>query len=114
MLTVTHETQDGAMVLNISGRFEFAGRKIFTEALNKVQEEPVTHVIMNLQQVPFVDSSALGLLALAQQNLKLKNARLSIVNPQEYVKKVLELANFPKVIPMFPSVQDAIRSPVLV
>lgn len=110
MLSVTQETQDDATVLNISGRFEFSGRKVFTDSLKKVQEEPVTHVILNFKNVPFVDSAALGLLALAQQNLKLKNVRVSVANPQDYVKKVFELANLPKFIPMFPSIQEAAQS----
>ena len=113
MLSVTQETQNGATVLNIYGRFEFKGRKVFTDSMRKVQEGPVTHVILNFQNVPYVDSAALGLLALAQQNLKLKNARVSIANPQDYVKKVFELANLPKFIPLFPSVQEAAQSPVM-
>ncbi len=112
-MTVTQETQDGAAVLNISGRFEFTGRKIFTDSLKKAQEGPVTHVILNFQHVSFVDSAALGLLALAYQNLKLKHARISIANPQDYVKRVFELANLPKYIPMFPSIEEAAQSPVM-
>ena len=113
MLTVTQESQGSAVVLNISGRFEFSGRKVFTDALKKAQEGSLTHVILNFQHVPFIDSAALGLLALAHQNLKLKNVRISIVNPQDYVKKVFELANFPKFIPIFPNIQEATRSPVM-
>lgn len=114
MLTVTQESHEGAMVLNISGRFDFAGRKIFTDAMSQVQVGPVTHVVLNFQQVPFVDSAALGLLALTQQSLKLQNARISIVEPQEYVMKVFELANFPKFIPIFSTNEEALRSLALV
>lgn len=112
MLTITQEAQGSATVLNISGRLEFSGRKVFMDALAKAQEGSLTHLILNLQQVPYIDSAALGLMALAQQNLKLKNARVSIVNAQEYVKKVLDLANFSKIISLFPTVQDAVRAPV--
>jgi len=113
MLTVTQESQEGAIILNVSGRFDFAGRKVFTEALNKAQEGGVTHVILNFQNVPFVDSSVLGLLALAHQTLKLKSARVSIANPQDYVKKVFELANLESFIPLFSSIQEAARSRVM-
>jgi len=112
MLMITQETQGSATVLNISGRLEFSGRKIFMDALTKAQEGSLTHLILNLQHVPYIDSAALGLLALTQQNLKLKNARVSIVNAQEYVRKVLDLANFSKIIHLFPTVQDAVQSPV--
>lgn len=112
MLTIAQETQGRATVLNISGRLEFSGRKVFMDALTKAQDGSLTHLILNLQQVPYIDSAALGLMALAQQNLKLKNVRVSIVNAQEYVKKVLDLANFSKIISMFPTVHDAVHAPV--
>lgn len=112
MLTITQETQGSATVLNISGRLEFSGRKIFTDALTKAQNGSLSHLILNLQHVPYIDSAALGLLALTHQNLKLINARVSIANPQEYVKKVLDLANFPKIVSLFPTVQDAVQTPV--
>lgn len=112
MLVITQENQSGATVLNLSGRFDFSARKTFTNALSKAEEGSVTHLVLNFERVPFVDSAALGLLALTQQNLKLKNGRLSIINPQEYVKRIFELANLPKFIPIFPNTQEAVQSPV--
>ena len=114
MLTITPENIDGVLILKFTGRFEFVSRKVFWEAFKKVQETPNRHVIMDLEHVPFVDSSAIGLLALTHQNLKLQNVHLSIANPQEPVKKVLDLANFSKFIPMYSSLQEAMRSTVLV
>jgi len=113
MFTVTQETLDDIAILHMSGRFEFSGRKMFTTALKTVQEKPVSHVILNFQHVSFIDSAALGLLALAYQNLKLTNTRLSIANSQEYVKSVLDQANFQKFIPLFSSIEEATREAAL-
>jgi len=109
MFTVTQEMLDEISILHMSGRFEFSGRKIFTDAVKEVQVHSVNHVILNFQHVSFLDSAALGLLALVYQNLKLTNIRLSIANPQEYVKSVLDQANFPKFIPLFSSIEEATR-----
>ncbi|MEC4672756.1 MAG: STAS domain-containing protein [Nitrospirota bacterium] len=112
-MNITPQRKDGATVLDLSGRFEFSSRKMFMNALQKAQEGSPTQVINNLEGVPFLDSAALGLLALAQQNLKVQNIHLSLLNPQEYVKKVLELANFQKFIPIASSIAEA-KSAVLV
>ncbi|RMH08387.1 MAG: STAS domain-containing protein [Nitrospirae bacterium] len=108
MMTITQRTVPGAIILDLSGRFEFTVRKTFTAALEKAQEHPERHIVLNFQGVPFVDSAALGLLALAHQTLKLNNGRLSIAAPQEYVRKILDLANFPKFIPVYNSVDEAV------
>lgn len=106
-MTITQQLKDGVTVLEISGRFEFSSRKMFMGALQKSQEGSPRHIVLDLAGVPFLDSAALGLLALAQQNLKAQNIQLSLLNPQGYVKKVLELANFPKFIPIVSSIAEA-------
>ena len=111
-MNITQQLKDGVTVLDLSGRFEFSARKLFLGALQNAQEGSPHHIILNLEGVPFLDSAALGLLALAQQNLKAKNIPLSLMNPQDYVKKVLELANFPKFIPIVSTIAEA-KSAVL-
>ncbi len=112
-MTITQRSVSDTTVLDISGRFEFTARKAFASALEKAQERAGGHIILNFQAVPFLDSAALSLLALAHQNMKLKNGRLSIANPQTYVHKVLELANFQKFIPIYQSVDEAASSPAM-
>ena len=60
-----------------------------------------------MEGITFVDSSALCLLVIAHQNLKIKQAQLTIVNPQAYVRQVLDLANIPKMIQIVSSVEEA-------
>lgn len=112
-MNITQQLKEGATVLDVSGRFEFSSRKLFMTALQKAQEGSPTHIILNLEGVPFLDSAALGLLALAQQNLKAQTIQLSVLNPQAYVRKVLELANVQKFIPIVSSIAEA-KSAVLV
>ncbi len=67
-----------------------------------------------ISNVPFVDSAALGMLALAHETLKLVNRQLILVAPQEYVLRVLELANFHKMMPIGASEHEAGMNPTSV
>ena len=109
-MQVTEQQQNGASVLSLDGRFDFGTRKTFKETIDRLQGGGCRHVVLNLEKVSFVDSSALGLLVIAHQNLKLKHARLSLVNPQVYVKQVLDLANVPKMIPIYSTVEEAVAT----
>jgi anti-anti-sigma factor len=106
-MELTEHQHGSATVLDINGRFDFASRREFKEAMDRLQQAGCHHVILNLEKVSFVDSSALGLLVVAHQNLKLKEGRISLVNPQSYVRQILDLANVPRMIPVFSSVEEA-------
>ena len=106
-MKVSEQQQDGATILNLQGRFDFGSRKEFKDTIDRLQAGGCRHIILDLEGVSFVDSSALGLLVIAHQNLKLKEARLSLVKPQAYVRQVLDLANVPKMIPVYSTLQDA-------
>ena len=66
------------------------------------------HVILNFKHVTFVDSAAIGLLALASQQFKSTNRKLSLVGVQGTVKQVLNLAHIEQMIPTFASEDLAI------
>jgi len=106
-MELTEHQQGTATVLDINGRFDFAARREFKEAMDRQQQAGCRHVILNLEKVSFVDSSALGLLVVAHQNLKLKEGRISLVNPQSYVRQILDLANVPRMIPVFSTIEEA-------
>ena len=107
-MQISEHKEEGAVILDLEGRFDFGARKVFKDAVERIQkEEECVHIILNMERVSFVDSSALGLLVIAHQNLKIKQSQLSLVNPQPYVRQVLDLANVPKMIQVYPTVQEA-------
>jgi len=104
-MNITQETVDGKTIVHLDGRFDFGARKTFKEMMDRVSEGAST-VVLELEKVTFVDSSALGLLVICHQNLKNKKIPLYIVNPQTYVKQVLDLANVGKMIPTYQNLNE--------
>ena len=99
-MNITHEAVDGNRILHLDGRFDFGARKTFKEAIDQGSEGG-RPVVLDLEKVTFVDSSALGLLVICHQNLKNKKVPFYLLNPQTYVRQVLDLANIGKMIPMY-------------
>jgi anti-anti-sigma factor len=97
-------------VLKLKGDLTYEHRRPFQSAVEAVKGTACRHLILNMEQVQFLDSSGLGLLALLSQNLKLSNIRLSVVNPQSYVKEIMALANISKLVPIYQSEAEAIAS----
>lgn len=115
-MNITQDHVDGKTILHLDGRFDFGARKIFKEAMDRASEEG-SPIGLELEKVTFVDSSALGLLVICHQNLKNKNVSFFLVNPQTYVKQVLDLANIGKMIPVFQTLAEVpkgIQAPTVV
>ena len=110
-MNISEEKTDVMAVVHLDGRFDFGSRKQFKETVDTLVPEGKT-VVLDLEKVTFVDSSALGLLVICHQNLKNKKIPFYLVNPQTYVKQVLDLANIGKMIPIFPTVADVPKSSV--
>lgn len=56
--------------------------------------------VFNLSNVKFMDSSGLGLIIGRYNLLNLMNAKMTIVNPSNSIKRVIELSNISKNITM--------------
>ena len=104
-MNVTQEKSEKGVVLYLAGRYDFGARKTFKESLGEAMKEELP-IVLDFEQVSFVDSSALGILVIAHQTLKSKKIPLSLVNPQPYVRQVLDLANVAKMIPIYQAIGE--------
>jgi anti-anti-sigma factor len=107
-MQIAHRSYRNADVLDLTGQFHFGSRKDFTAALDKLTQAGSAHVVFNFKHITFVDSAAIGLLALTSQQFKSLNRKLSIVGTQGTVKQALDLAHIDHMIPTFGSEDAAI------
>jgi anti-anti-sigma factor len=96
------------VVLDLNGDVTYATREQFKAAVETVRQKGCRHLILNMADVRFVDSSGLGFLALVSQNFKLSQGKVSMLRPQSYVREILSLANIQKLIPIYDNEQDAL------
>ena len=106
-MTSTQQMMDNKLVLTLSGRFDFQARKPFEKAIRQVQATHHRDIILNFAQVPFIDTTGLGLLVLAHKKLLLTHQHLILVAPQKQVVHVFELTNFHKMVPFGATEQEA-------
>lgn len=109
-MQIVHRSYRNADVIDITGTFNFGTRKEFTAAVEKVKQSGGANLILNFKGVTFVDSAAIGLLALAAQQFKSTNRTLSMVGAQGTVKQVLSLAQIEQMIPNFATEDAALGS----
>lgn len=96
MAVETDVSQDGKkLTIKIKGRFDFGKHQAFREAYERQPRRPDA-VIVDLQEVTYLDSSALGMLLLLRDHAGGDEADVRVVHANCDVRKILAISNFDK------------------
>jgi anti-anti-sigma factor len=76
------------------GQFTFSDNARFRELLDGVVSESPKQVVLDVAQVSYVDSAALGMLLLLREAAETNNTNVIIAGANGQVLKILELSRF--------------------
>lgn len=99
-----------SVILDLVGELTYVNRAAFKASVERCKAGGVRLLILNMQGVRFLDSWALGTLALLTQSLSVAKATIVLLNPQSYVKEILALANLSQLLPIYHSEQEALAA----
>ncbi|CAD5108363.1 STAS domain-containing protein [Zestomonas carbonaria] len=92
-ITAQPSTDGQELTIAIQGRFDFGAHQEFRDAYERVSIAPKRYVI-DLEGTTYLDSSALGMLLLLRDHAGGDHARISLVNCNPDVRKILSISNF--------------------
>lgn len=93
--TVSNNIHEDKASLTINGRFDFSIHRDFRNGYEQILGAgSVRELDIDLKDVDYVDSSALGMLLLLREKAMAKNIQMKLVGTQGSVRQVLEVANF--------------------
>ncbi len=74
--------------------------------INTLLEKNVTDLALNLAKVTYLDSGALNVLIYCHNTLSKKSGTLAIIEPNEYVRDVLEVVGLDKLVKIYPTEEE--------
>ena len=74
--------------LQFSGKFNFADYKVFHDISNNIIKNNITNVSIDMKELTFVDSAALGMLLILHEEIKKRNGKMHIENINGQVLRV--------------------------
>jgi anti-sigma B factor antagonist len=77
-------------------------------SLARVTAKRPKHIVVDLTEVTFVDSSGLAVLIHGMQDIQEYGGKFAIVGLQENVRPIFEIARLDQVFQIFPTVDDAL------
>jgi anti-anti-sigma factor len=91
MFTLDHDPVDGSHLIVAAGELDLTATSELSAIFAMAAAGPQEAVVLDLMQVDFIDSSALGTILRAAQQLEASGKRLHVVAPEGPVRRLLEI-----------------------
>jgi anti-sigma B factor antagonist len=95
-------------VVSTSGRLDLLAATAMKRRLETLLAEGWTQLVVDLAEVPFIDSSGLGALIGALKAARIGGGDLRIARPNEQVRYVLEVSTLDRVFALYATVEEAL------
>ena len=99
---------ESVIILEVGGSLDISNADQIRKALVDAISAESAHVVVNLRNLYFVDSSGLAALVQGWKRARQHHGNLCLSNVQPPVRMILELTRFDKVFEIFVSEEDAV------
>ncbi|MDZ4168927.1 MAG: STAS domain-containing protein [Coriobacteriia bacterium] len=106
-LDITTDTSGGVCTMRLDGEVDVYTAPRLKEALVSAIEGGCTNVVIDLDQVGFIDSSGLGVLVSGLRRAREKDGVVRIVCSRDNVLKIFRITGLDKVFPIFADAAEA-------
>ena len=94
-------------LVRLKGNFIFSERTAFKEVVDKASQAGCPRLIVDLHEVIFLDSAALGLLVLTHKRYTQEQRKFCLLKPTDQGLALLSIAGIQKIITVYKSEQEA-------
>jgi len=99
--------QNSFHIIDVVGKIDRLKDSIILKSyVNTLLEKNVLKIALNLSQVTYLDSGALNVLIYSHNTLKKRDGLLVIIEPNEYVKDVLDVVGLNKLVKIYSTEEE--------
>ena len=110
MKIVERQVED-VMILDLHGKILIGeGDDALRDAVNRVVDSGKTKILLNLEDVPYVDSAGLGEIVRCYTTVSRKNGKLKLINLTKKIKDLLAITKLLTVFETYEVESEAIKS----
>jgi len=109
-LTVVNVTENGVMVVAIEGRVDSSTAPKFRRVLGGVAEAGTRGIVLDLENLRFISSAALGVLLELTKAQARRGGTLVVCSLPDSLRKIFEISGFDQIIPVHDSQAEALAA----
>lgn len=110
-LQVEHRTEPWGMLLTVRGSAAVADIPALERHVNPIVASKPPLLVIDVSEMVFISSLGIGVFISLHRGLR-PEGRVRIAGANPEVQSVFDRARFSAVVPLFPTVEDAIREPL--
>jgi len=109
-LDITTFLKRGVLIVRVKGELDMHVADKFRQKIdNALEASGVKHILFNLEEVKFIDSSGLGVILGRYKKINAAGGKVLATNIQPQVVQIFELSGLLKIIKIYNSEADALE-----
>ena len=109
-MRITERQVGDVVILDLHGRIVIdQGENALREAVNRLSDAGSIHIILNLADVPFIDSSVIGELVRTLTTVRRKGGTMKLLNLSPRIRNLLSMSRLLTVFEAYESEGEALR-----
>lgn len=110
MLNVSQSVEGNVQIFTPSGRFDNYTSSEVRQMLEEATQTHPAYIVVNLQDVGFVDSTGLAILVQGMKRSRQNDGDLLLCGLQQQVRMVFELTRLDRAFGIYPTERDAVAA----
>lgn len=109
-MKLTTDMQSGIFIVRIAGELDLSSVNEFRQTVDKVLDNQRSkYLLMNLEQLTFIDSSGLGAILGRYKKVNLLGGRILVTNVKPQITRIFELSGLLKILAVYPTEAEALE-----
>ncbi len=109
-MKLTTDMQSGIFIVRIEGELDLSSVGEFRQTVDEVLDNQRSkYLLMNLEQLTFIDSSGLGAILGRYKKVNLLGGRILVTNIKPQITRIFELSGLHKILAVYPTEAEALE-----
>ncbi len=108
-MKITTEMKDNFVLISVKGTLSIENISPFETLLNKYVDEK-THILIDLSEMTFIDSSSLGIIVVYYTKSEKNNKYFSLININGDIMQMFRITGLDKRIKIFDNLDSAVKT----
>ncbi|MBW1982509.1 MAG: STAS domain-containing protein [Deltaproteobacteria bacterium] len=109
-MEVTEKKQNSTSIFKISGRLDSNTSPQFEKQLLETIANGQKQIIIDFESLDYIASAGLRVLLKATKELKRSDGKIVLCSMRDYIKEVFDIAGFSTILPIVPTLDDALKA----
>jgi anti-anti-sigma factor len=108
-MEIKKKKEQGILIVSVNGRLDALSSPDFDKKIGQIMDEGESSLIFEMNELYYISSAGLRSFLMIAKKIKGTSGKIALVSLQDIVKQVFEVSGFNQIIPIFDSIDNALK-----